>query len=80
MTFLGAAAPLESQIRGQLVEIVRNYQSELFRSYQQSGHHLQNISFTSELPSFGSQPIGTCDQLDTTGGFRFDDFPSGNTL
>jgi len=34
---LGASEPVESQIRSQLVEIVRSCQSELFRSYQQSG-------------------------------------------
>jgi hypothetical protein len=33
---LGASEPLESQIRSQLVDIVRNCQSEAFRSYQSS--------------------------------------------
>jgi hypothetical protein len=33
--FAGSAAPLEDQLRSQLVDLVRNCQSELFRSYHQ---------------------------------------------
>jgi hypothetical protein len=36
VAILGASEPLESQIRSQLVEIVRTCQSELFQSYQQA--------------------------------------------
>jgi len=36
VTILGASEPLESQIRSQLVDIVRSCQSEAFRAYQSS--------------------------------------------